>query len=470
MQQLSMETSHAFTRKIMLPLAALVLGLLVFATGGIIWVAEYQTSVAIGQQARLAGGALRIQAERLATSAADYGFWDDAVAAIVEAPDRTWMDENIGAGAAKSLGVEMSFALDPQDRVVYSYLDGASASRSAVDRLGKGFEESLRAWRAMKPGSTYSGLLPYADTAVVIAIAPVRPFTRSELPPTGYAIVFIRTIDAELREAVARDYELTDFHVVRAGSDIGDARAVVEVKDPADPARAARFAWTPQRPGDELLGIALPFMALFVALFSVFTAVVLNYTISSAHLISDRENKAAIDPLTGLANRARFFAVLDTHVERATPDRTLAVMYIDLDGFKTVNDTMGHAAGDELLRQMAVRFKASVAPDGIVARLGGDEFAVILPDADDQGMVQAVAARLLIAASDPFDLSAGPAQVSCSIGIAMACGDDNAGADVLNRADNALYQAKASGKNAMRMSAPALAGTPVAENAPAKVA
>lgn len=437
----------------MLPLGAIVLGLLVFATGGVIWVAEYQTRVAVGQQARLASGALRIESERLATSVADYGFWDDAVTAIVDSPDKTWMNDNIGAGAYKSLGVEMSFALDAQDGVVYSYFAGGGASQSPVDRLGKGFEEAMRAWRALPPGSTYSGLLPYADTAVVLAIAPVRSFTNSDLPATGYAIVFVRTIDTDMLNRIAHDYELAKFRVVRTGSDVYDTRAVVDVRDLADPLRTTRFAWSPQRPGDELLGIALPFMALFVALFSIFTAVLLNYLVASARMISDREDKAALDPLTGLPNRARFFSVLDLHLAQAfRSEGALAVMYIDLDGFKTVNDTMGHAAGDELLRQIALRFKASVAPTGIVARLGGDEFAVILPGTHDDALLQAVAARLLIAASDPFDLSTGVAHVSCSIGIALARQDDATGTDLLNRADGALYQAKASGRNAMRMS------------------
>src|SRR3954451_2828878 len=98
MRFLSAESSQAFTRRVILPLAGLVIGLLLLAIGGMFWVADYQTRVATAQQARLAGGAFRIEAEKLTTSAADYAYWDDAVAAIVDKPDLAWMSENIGAG------------------------------------------------------------------------------------------------------------------------------------------------------------------------------------------------------------------------------------------------------------------------------------------------------------------------------------------------------------------------------------
>jgi diguanylate cyclase (GGDEF)-like protein len=128
-------------------------------------------------------------------------------------------------------------------------------------------------------------------------------------------------------------------------------------------------------------------------------------------------------------------------------------MYVDLDGFKAINDTMGHAAGDQLLLQAASRFTSCVRDSDLVARLGGDEFAIIISGKNEKSQIQAVAARILLRLSEPFQLDAGVAQASCSIGIADCWVRDARGVDILNRADEALYDAKAAGRNAMRFAA-----------------
>jgi diguanylate cyclase (GGDEF)-like protein len=450
MQFFSIETGQIFLRRIILPLAALVSGLLVFAIAGIFWIADYQTRIAIEQQVRLANGAFRIQAEKLATSAADYGFWDDAVTSIVDRPDPAWMSENIGAGAEKSLGIEMAFALDAQGVPVYTYAFGKESRLSPAHYLGEGFDRVLANWKKGPPAKTYAGLLPYKDTAVSIAIAPIRSFTQADRPATGYALVFVDIVDPPLLRQLARDFELANLRLVRSDEDIADQIAAIEISDPSGHA-GSRFAWDPLRPGNGLLRIALPFMACLILLVVIFGGVTLNYVALSARLITDREKKASRDPLTGLANRTLFFTHLDKALEKTSPGiNWVAVMYVDLDGFKSINDTMGHAAGDELLVQAASRFRACVRDSDLVARLGGDEFAIILSGKGDRNQTQAVGARILLAMSEPFQLAAGVAQTSCSIGIADASDGAIRGADILNRADRALYEAKASGKNAMR--------------------
>jgi diguanylate cyclase (GGDEF)-like protein len=451
MRFLSAETSQAFTHRVILPLAGLVIGLLVFAIGGIFWIADYQTGVATRQQARLATGAFRIQAEKLATSASDYGYWDDAVTAIVDQPDPAWLNENIGAGAQKSLGVEMAFALDPEGNPVYSFVAGADGKDSPEKLLGDGFRHAFAAWQKRPADQTYSGLLPYDDTAVALAIAPVRSFTQADRKPTGYSIVFVKIIDATLLRHVAHDFELANLRPVKSEREITDRVASVEISDGLAVPHIARFVWDPQQPGAGLLRIALPFMALFLLMLGLLGGVILNYVIASAQIISDREKKASCDPLTGLANRSRFFTELDLAIARIAPGLTaVTVMYVDLDGFKTINDTMGHAAGDELLMQAANRFKACVRETDLVARLGGDEFAIIISGRGDKSQIQAVGARILLSMAEPFDLAAGIARASCSIGIAESFDKYVRSADLLDQADRALYEAKALGKNALR--------------------
>ena len=147
------------------------------------------------------------------------------------------------------------------------------------------------------------------------------------------------------------------------------------------------------------------------------------------------------DPLTGLANRAGLAEALDRALAGGAP---LAVLALDLDGFKHVNDTLGHAAGDAVLVEVADRLRAIVPPEGTVARPGGDEFVLLLPGATENG-ARAVAEAILPAIAAPIDADGTVAAVRTSVGIARGAGVDPA--DLLRRADSALYAAKRTGGN-----------------------
>lgn len=154
---------------------------------------------------------------------------------------------------------------------------------------------------------------------------------------------------------------------------------------------------------------------------------------------------ALYDSLTGLPNRATFRERLDAMLARA--EVHLALMFVDLDGFKTVNDTRGHRVGDALLREVADRLRAECDGAGrVVGRLGGDEFAVLLPH-DDRAAAETFAARLVAVLGAPYRLDADhSARIGASIGIALAPAHGNNSEALLSRADIALYAAKAAGK------------------------
>ena len=162
----------------------------------------------------------------------------------------------------------------------------------------------------------------------------------------------------------------------------------------------------------------------------------------TAQLALGREHEAAHDPLTGLPNRAALGFELDNAFENYLHDgRPFALMLIDLDDFKLVNDTLGHQVGDDLLVQFADRLRASVRPHDRVARLGGDEFAVVVLDADPDEAVH-LATRLRAALVEPVPLSDVQIEVEVSIGLAI-CGRHGIDKDeLLRRADIAMYSAK----------------------------
>jgi diguanylate cyclase (GGDEF)-like protein/PAS domain S-box-containing protein len=154
------------------------------------------------------------------------------------------------------------------------------------------------------------------------------------------------------------------------------------------------------------------------------------------------------DSLTGLPNRRRFREHLAQAVDRARADtqHRFAVMFLDFDRFKLINDSLGHSAGDEFLVQVAKRIQANVRPNDIVARLGGDEFAVLAQDLAQQHDVTALADRMLLALRSPFLIAGTELTSSASIGITFSGFGYTTPEDVLRDADIAMYKAKAAGK------------------------
>jgi diguanylate cyclase (GGDEF)-like protein/PAS domain S-box-containing protein len=161
--------------------------------------------------------------------------------------------------------------------------------------------------------------------------------------------------------------------------------------------------------------------------------------------------QANYDALTGLPNRALFLDRLDQAVRQSKREkRRFALMFLDLDGFKAVNDTLGHAAGDVLLQQTAARLTECVRATDTLARLAGDEFVVILDGVHGREDPVTVAGKILAALARPYELEAGTAHVRGSIGVAIFPDDAADGTSLIRRADEAMYAVKRGGKNDVR--------------------
>lgn len=166
---------------------------------------------------------------------------------------------------------------------------------------------------------------------------------------------------------------------------------------------------------------------------------------------AELERLAHYDPLTDLANRLLFGAQLRHALGRAARrGDLLAVMEIDLDGFKNVNDTLGHPAGDRLLQIVAGRLREVLRSEDIVARLGGDEFAIVMESIDSADGAAVVADKVIAAIAEPLDLDGQSARVTSSIGIALFPADGTDATTLLKAADTAMYVGKREGRNTYR--------------------
>jgi diguanylate cyclase (GGDEF)-like protein len=217
-----------------------------------------------------------------------------------------------------------------------------------------------------------------------------------------------------------------------------DAAGYLLVADPSGEER--RF-----RPGDQRL---LETVANHASL-----------ALRNGRLIDRLNHEASHDELTGLPNRVRFRALLDEAAQAASGGGPhCAVMVLDFDGFKAINDTLGHQAGDDLLRVLAARLRAAAADHALVARLGGDEFAVISTTHPGPEAAQALAEHLLTVFDEAVEVSGTRLRLGGSLGIALGPRHGRSGSDLLRHADIAMYAAKSSA-GAVRMFSPDLVET-----------
>ena len=171
-----------------------------------------------------------------------------------------------------------------------------------------------------------------------------------------------------------------------------------------------------------------------------------NFTMSLAE--RELRDAAMTDPLTGFYNRKALDAVVDSQLGLALlANQAFGVLYLDLDGFKTINDTLGHPAGDRVLTEAAARIRDVIRDEDIVVRMGGDEFAIFIPPPSSVAMLNGVAERLLAAFRNPFDIDGQEVSARLSIGGALAPQAGTDRATLLRSVDEALYQAKKSGRD-----------------------
>ncbi len=157
---------------------------------------------------------------------------------------------------------------------------------------------------------------------------------------------------------------------------------------------------------------------------------------------------ATHDSLTGLPNRMMFSQMLNHAIQSAKRyKRQFAVCFIDLDRFKIVNDTLGHESGDQLLQEIARRFKQALRAADVVARFGGDEFFILIEEANDSSQIITVAQKILAAAFKPMFLMNEECRVTASIGISIYPQDATDEQSLMKTADKAMYFAKEKGKN-----------------------
>jgi diguanylate cyclase (GGDEF)-like protein len=380
--------------------------------------------------------------------------WDDAVI-YARDRDQLWMEENIGAWMSSYYGHDAAFVLDAGNLPIHAMTAGESRPLDAFSTFAPAVLPQiadLRRSMASRTDPAEAGIVRVAaigGAPVIISVTPLVPSTErlTVEPGTEYVHVAIRWMNQTFLARLGERYLISDVRFI-AAPEGADQDLVIPVEGISGP--LAYLSWTPARPGLHMVAHTWHvFLLALVCLFAT-SGWLLKRLRRLATTLHDSEAQAQHDSLhdalTGLPNRTLFNQRLDAALDATARSETCALLYVDLDRFKHVNDTLGHPAGDDLIRQVGERLFALRNENDTVARLGGDEFALILRGLRGWRDAQSFASRIIEALKEPFTLGEDIAFVDSSIGIAVAPEAAIDRTELMRKADIALYQAKGSGK------------------------
>ncbi len=445
-----------------------IFGLIAGMAAGMILLAGFALTVATRHadvrereyEETLVGNGLRQRAKEIQTALNPYIIWDEAVIKLDNQFDPAWASQNIGASVGGALGNEVVFVLDANDKPIYGHVAGKDVAPSAFSRYGGRAVRLIEQVRQIEADPKKvaelravhrSRVTLIGDAPTLITVSLVRPDLKAKLRgarapllvtgvPVANSVVTAfaeRFLLHDARIEVVKTAQLTTASAQRVIGKTADGRRIV-------------MRWTPRRPGEELLKSATPLLAAAVAAAALGSFLLFRITRRAAKklLLSEAEAKhlSLHDPLTGLANRTLFTdRLVHAHAILRRKSGHLGVLCIDLDRFKEVNDSYGHDAGDQLIREVARRLKTICRDTDTICRLGGDEFAIIQPDTTPNGAA-ALAQRVVEGLSGEVDLTIGRAELSCSVGVAVVSDAEQGQAELLRQADVALYRAKEAGR------------------------
>jgi len=453
------------------------LGLLLVAVVG--YAGWSSNNNAVMRERQLVENALDQSVSRVLDQQKAIAWWDDAVINAQARPINVeWLETNVGVYFFETYGHDEVIIVDAENRPIYANVEGALSdpalaynnhravfdqivqeARGGADgtlrRRDQAFVESQGNYNALLGASfgRWAGHIMNVDgaPAVVAALSIVPNLDASLVQGEPHLMLSIVRIDATFMAEVGGSLLIDDLALATAPSREGVLNSEAFRAD--DGAAVGYLTWTPRRPGETLLLFVLPLVALGVFGAAFFTWLMVQRLKRATGDLADREelsrHQALHDSLSGLPNRHNFVERLQESLDGLVQSRNngrVIVAYVDVDRFKDVNDTMGHAAGDTLIMGVAERLRRTLAPEDFLARFGGDEFAVLCRVGGDTAVAD-LAERLRKGFEEPFDVYGQHIRMTASVGIAMAPEHGFSPQELMRHADIALYQGKNNGRD-----------------------
>jgi diguanylate cyclase (GGDEF)-like protein len=380
----------------------------------------------------------------------DYARWDDAAVSLYDIPNPDFVQSGYADSTKTGIIFDTAFLIDENGKDLFALRDGKSIEISSRAYFGPALDLIVK--RSDAPRGQYASASGFFETPHGIAAAvagPVVPFTIGNPLPAGQKRILVtaRHLTTANVRSLGEEFIITGFNLGNA--DLPAERSVM-LADPGN-VPIGKLVWSIKTRGSDVLATISPAVATILTLLSLImmAVVVTAWTNLRAMMRSqmEAEHAASHDFLTGLPNRAALLATPlgDDKTLRMQPD--MSVVFLDLDGFKDVNDTYGHSAGDRALLGCAAGFRHISAGKGLLARVGGDEFAFLTTGPEARHIARKVAEQFIEFLKEPLRTPKGDLRLGTSIGIAAACSMDTTIHELLRRSDIAMYEAKKLGGN-----------------------
>ena len=448
------KTQHSFSVSVLASVLAIFGLTAAFLAGLVIWSGHEIDGSALNRQTQRIQHILEAQLRQVPHDQESVAVWDAALNGV-NSRDFEWMDANIGRWMHTYFGHDESYVVLRDDTVGYAARTGIRFPSTAFAERAATILPLVHEVRALARAG-YADIPPHVTdfaliggSPVIVSVIPVVSDTGDISESAGDEPILVSVIDLNARF----ELELVSKYLMEVGRFATVATAPGFASVPITN-RAGRmvgfFEWAPYRPGSELLNRTAPALVVAFLVVSLILAVLFNRLWRSSTAMEtnrlDAERLAAEDVLTGLPNRLSFEVKFEQLLsEPRQRHRPIALLMMDLDRFKQVNDTLGHHAGDELIKSVAQRLRKLLAPGEVLARLGGDEFAILCRRSESD--VAALSAAIIETISNPFRLQSSEAFVGVSIGVVIAAPSDTDRSELARKADIALYEAKSAGRN-----------------------
>jgi diguanylate cyclase (GGDEF)-like protein len=437
------------TGRITLNLVAGIVITVVTVMVAIFWMAARQNDQAAQSTERMVVGGVDAMARRVQSLANDYGWWDDAYDAYLKKDD-DWMAANVGASVEETEIADLMAIVSQEGNVDYGWV--LSEDLTAADIITPEVIDGIRTLTRDMPVDNLaarSGFVDVGPFVMLIAVSRVTPLSRANEVDASTLPFFIagQSLTDERLQELGKSFLIDDLHFEKGPA------AVTESTNAFPPVvdlfgnTVGHFVWTPPTPGYAVLRNVLLPITVALALFCVIALATAFRARKLAIALTEREKEAVIaartDSMTGLMNRTGFTELLDSPAyQEACANGQLAVVYMDINGFKAVNDSIGHHGGDDLVRALAERVTSVLPPDSVFARIGGDEFAVALTGKSARDAAAGAASAVVHCLDQPFTVHGFEFHVTCAVGYAVAIGTGLTPSEIVRRADIAMYQAK----------------------------
>jgi len=405
-------------------------------------------------------GALKTFEEQLGATLNDYAAWDDAATNVYAADGMAWTVSNYGEMSVNSSLFDMAIVVGDDRKPLMAYRDGQPMG----GKLDDFFAPSL--WmlfeKARAAGLDKPEAVDFVGTKTGIAavgIALVREKSGSLDKPADQRryLIFARHLDDEKVKGLGTTYVIHGMKLVAADT---AAKYSVDIDDAAG-VTLGKLVWTSRSPGDVGYDQVRPTVVKALGLVGLFFAVLLVIGWMAGRRIKAQEivarEEALRDRLSGLWNREGLGVALDRLVEQAQQARkNVLILYLDLDGFKEVNDSYGHGTGDQLIRAVAAGLRVLIPPHAVLARIGGDEFAIAFHSDSGNAEALQLSEQILDFLAEPLEIGRRVVVIGASIGIAMSPEGSVGREEFVRRADLAMYKAKEAGRARMMLYDPAM--------------